>query len=85
MPLKRNPHLTAREADVLAGLLLGYSNKRIAAELNASPLTVKVHVKAIVRKLNVSTRTEAAILIMQTALLEPCPRCGFHRPSRKFK
>ena len=51
----------ARERDVLGCLMAGYSNKVIARELDVCEATVKVHVKAILRKLDVSNRTQAAI------------------------
>lgn len=54
-------NLSAREQDVLCCLMAGYSNKVIARELDVCEATVKVHVKAILRKLDVSNRTQAAI------------------------
>jgi two-component system nitrate/nitrite response regulator NarL len=54
-------NLSARERDVLGCLMAGYSNKVIARELDVCEATVKVHVKAILRKLDVSNRTQAAI------------------------
>lgn len=53
--------LSPRELDVLCCLMAGYSNKVIARELKVCEATVKVHVKAILRKLNVHNRTQAAI------------------------
>ncbi|CCA91960.1 MULTISPECIES: response regulator transcription factor [unclassified Novosphingobium] len=53
--------LSPRELDVLCCLMAGYSNKVIARELMVCEATVKVHVKAILRKLNVHNRTQAAI------------------------
>ncbi|WP_338468413.1 response regulator transcription factor [Novosphingobium sp. ZN18A2] len=53
--------LSPREQDVLRCLIAGYSNKVIARELVVCEATVKVHVKAILRKLKVSNRTQAAI------------------------
>jgi two-component system nitrate/nitrite response regulator NarL len=55
------PVLTSREHDVVRLLHGGASNKRIANELDISPSTVKVHVKTLLRKLNVRTRTQAAL------------------------
>lgn len=55
------PRLSSRERDVLNCLMGGYSNKVIARELDVCEATVKVHVKAILRKLEVSNRTQAAI------------------------
>jgi len=54
-------NLSARERDVLCCLMGGYSNKVIARELDVCEATVKVHVKAILRKLDVSNRTQAAM------------------------
>lgn len=53
---------TAREADVLAALQKGRSNKWIAHHLNLSENTVKVHIRHIMRKLRATNRTEAVIL-----------------------
>lgn len=53
--------LSQRELDVLCGLMAGYANKVIARQLNVCEATVKVHVKAILRKLHVRNRTQAAI------------------------
>ncbi|EJU13674.1 response regulator transcription factor [Novosphingobium sp. 11B] len=53
--------LSQRENDVLCCLMAGYSNKRIARKLFVTEATVKVHVKAILRKLNVANRTQAAM------------------------
>ena len=54
-------NLSARERDVLCCPMAGYSNKVIARELDVCEATVKVHVKAILRKLDVSNRTQAAM------------------------
>jgi two-component system nitrate/nitrite response regulator NarL len=54
-------HLTHRELDVLCCLTAGFSNKLIARQLNVTEATVKVHVKAILRKLKVGNRTQAAM------------------------
>jgi two-component system nitrate/nitrite response regulator NarL len=53
--------LSAREFDVLCCLMAGYSNKVIARQLDVCEATIKVHVKAILRKLKVRNRTQAAI------------------------
>jgi DNA-binding NarL/FixJ family response regulator len=52
---------TGREVQVLAALQQGRSNKWIASELNLSENTVKVYIKHIMRKLNATNRTQAAI------------------------
>jgi DNA-binding CsgD family transcriptional regulator len=59
---KSNPlGLTARESDILCLLAENLTNKEIAARLNISPKTVDHHIVAVLAKLGVSTRREAAI------------------------
>jgi DNA-binding NarL/FixJ family response regulator len=53
-------HLTPRELEVLLSLAQGASNREIGETLTISVRTVKSHVSAILRKLNVTSRTEAA-------------------------
>lgn len=57
--------LTQREQDVLRLLAKGHSNKEIAELLFVSEKTVKTHVANILQKLDVNTRTQAAILANQ--------------------
>jgi DNA-binding NarL/FixJ family response regulator len=57
----RDLGLTARQAQVLALILQGKPNKVICRELGLAEGTVKIHVAAILRALNVSTRTQAVI------------------------
>lgn len=62
--LPRNPEeagLTEREREVLVALTGGGSNKVIARELRISEGTVKVHMKNILKKLHLNSRTEAAV------------------------
>jgi len=54
------PLLTDRQTDVLRRLSAGQSNKTIARDLDLSEKTVKAHVTAIFRALNVINRTQAA-------------------------
>ncbi|MDH7639195.1 response regulator transcription factor [Sphingomonas oryzagri] len=56
--------LSTREVEILACLVAGYSNKIISRQLGISEATVKVHVKAILRKVGVQNRTQAAIWAM---------------------
>jgi DNA-binding NarL/FixJ family response regulator len=62
--------LTPREAQVLEALKRGQANKAIAYELNLSENTVKVHIQRIMRKLQVSNRTEAVVMAQQHAALK---------------
>jgi two-component system nitrate/nitrite response regulator NarL len=55
------PHLSPREQSILQCLIKGYSNKCIARKIDIAEATVKVHVKAILRKIRVQNRTQAAI------------------------
>lgn len=57
--------LTPRQTDVLALLLKGQPNKLIARELGLSVETVKDHVAAVLRALNVSSRTQAVLAVSQ--------------------
>ncbi len=57
--------LTPRQTDVLALLLQGKPNKLIARELNLSVETVKDHVAAVLRALNVNSRTQAVLAVSQ--------------------
>jgi two-component system nitrate/nitrite response regulator NarL len=53
--------LTERELEILGYIAQGMSNKSIAKELNISHDTVKLHVRHILAKLNLSSRVEAAV------------------------
>ena len=57
----RTPQLSPREKVILRCLAEGDSNKSIARKINVTEATVKVHVKAILRKIRVQNRTQAAI------------------------
>jgi DNA-binding NarL/FixJ family response regulator len=61
--------LTAREASVLELLERGLPNKLISYQLGMSPSTVKAHVHNIIVKLNVRSRTEAALIAVRPAHL----------------
>jgi len=61
--------LTTRERDVLVLIAQGRSNKRIALELGISEKTVKTHVGHVLAKLDVTDRTQAAVLAVQAGLV----------------
>lgn len=64
-----NP-LTKREQEILKLVALGKSNPEIADELYITPGTVRVHIHAILHKLNVRDRTQAAVLALQNQYIE---------------
>jgi DNA-binding NarL/FixJ family response regulator len=61
--------LTDRETDVLRLLAEGKANKEIAASLSIGEKTVKTHVSAILGKLGVQSRTQAALYAAQQGLV----------------
>lgn len=61
--------LTPRERDILGHLATGMSNKVIARAAGIGVGTVKFHVKSIMAKLNVCTRTEAAMVAARRGLV----------------
>lgn len=62
--------LTRREREILCHLAAGQSNKVIARELGISDGTVKLHVKSILRKLEVHSRVEAAVIAVERGLCQ---------------
>jgi two-component system nitrate/nitrite response regulator NarL len=67
--------LTPREREILCLLAEGQSNKVIARNLGISDGTVKLHVKAILRKLDVHSRVEAAVMAVENRI---CQRQELH-------
>jgi len=61
--------LTARERDVLAAIAHGRANREIARLLGLSEKTVKTHVSAILTKLGVQDRTQAALYAVRTGMV----------------
>lgn len=70
--------LSAREVEILRCVMTGMANKVISYELGICEATVKVHIKALLRKLRVTNRTQAAIWAVMNGLerFQPMPRAG---------
>jgi two-component system nitrate/nitrite response regulator NarL len=61
LPTTAIPALSERERQIIDGLVKGQSNKTIARAFGIAEATVKVHMKAILRKIPCSNRTQVAI------------------------
>jgi NarL family two-component system response regulator LiaR len=75
-PLERGSsieHLTGREIEVLHLLATGLTNHEIAAQLGITESTVRAHVSSILHKLDLTSRTQAALFALREGLapLEP--------------
>jgi two-component system, NarL family, nitrate/nitrite response regulator NarL len=68
--VKTRNNLSDREIGILRCLVEGDANKVIARKLGIAEATVKVHVKAILRKLHVLNRTQAAIWVVNQGLFD---------------
>ncbi|XSC41943.1 response regulator transcription factor [Bradyrhizobium sp. RDT10] len=83
-----DPRLSPRERSIMRCLIEGDSNKCIARKIEIAEATVKVHIKAILRKIHVQNRTQAAIWgsITRSWQRRPtpawCPR--MRTPAAKF-
>ncbi len=67
---KKPAPLTAREKEVLALAAKGANNKEIAQQLYLMEVTVKSHMNSIFKKLNVTNRTQAVLVAMNSNLTE---------------
>ncbi|MCP2040688.1 two-component system nitrate/nitrite response regulator NarL [Neisseria sp. HSC-16F19] len=63
--------LTPREMEILGHLAAGHSNKIIARKLDLAESTIKVHVQSILRKLELSSRVQAAVYAVQHKVPQP--------------
>ena len=62
--------LTPREFEILRHLAEGQSNKEIARDLGITDGTVKLHVRSILRKLEVRSRVEAAVIAVEERIFQ---------------
>jgi two-component system nitrate/nitrite response regulator NarL len=80
MPMPPDPgihKLSNREAEILGCLMCGDPNKVIAKKLDVAEATIKVHVKAILRKIGAANRTQAAMWAREhLATRGGKPQCG---------
>jgi two-component system nitrate/nitrite response regulator NarL len=60
--------LSPREQEILRGIARGASNKEIGRELGIAETTVKIHVQHILRKLDVASRVQAAVIATENGL-----------------
>jgi DNA-binding CsgD family transcriptional regulator len=67
VPAKSDFSLSDREHEILGLLARGLSNKEIGSKLELSPFTVRNHLAHVFEKLDVRSRTEAAIVYLQFA------------------
>ena len=72
--------LTPRELEILRHLADGQSNKEIARELGITDGTVKLHVRSVLRKLEVRSRVEAAVIAVEERIFQR--RGGASGPER---
>ncbi|MGA5298586.1 response regulator [Nucisporomicrobium flavum] len=65
-----DPQLTPREREVLAAIARGRANREIARQLGLAEKTVKTHVSAILTKLGLQDRTQAALYAVRAGLTD---------------
>jgi DNA-binding NarL/FixJ family response regulator len=65
----RRDRLSERELQVLVGICDGLQNKEIAHGFDIQEVTVKMHVRSIIRKLGAKNRTHAAMIAMDRGLI----------------
>jgi two-component system nitrate/nitrite response regulator NarL len=72
--------LSAREIAILERIVRGDSNKHVARFFKIAEPTVKAHVKAILRKIGASNRTQAAIWALNNGLFNDASGVARHMP-----
>ncbi len=65
--------LTSRQREILQRLVTGETNRQIAHQLGVSEKTIKNMVSVLLSKLEVQSRTEAAVVALQTGLIDHEP------------
>ena len=75
-PGREREKLTPRELEILAALAGGASNKEIARDLGLAESTVKIHVQHVLRKLDLTSRVQAAVYAVEQGLVPRSPGGG---------
>jgi DNA-binding NarL/FixJ family response regulator len=78
------PALSERERQIIDGLIKGQSNKTIARACGITEATVKVHMKAILRKVPCSNRTQVAIWALEHGDVVHAPRMAGMAPNLRL-
>jgi two-component system nitrate/nitrite response regulator NarL len=68
-PAQEKDTLSPREREILGQITKGHSNKQIARNLGVAESTVKIHVQHVLRKLNLSSRVQAAVYAIEQGLV----------------
>lgn len=68
--------LSPRETEIILLLAKGASNKEVARALNVAESTVKIHVQNILKKLNLSSRVQAAVYAVEHGLVQKEEQAG---------
>lgn len=68
--------LSPRETEIILLLAKGASNKEVARALNVAESTVKIHVQNILKKLNLSSRVQAAVYAVEHGLVQREEQAG---------
>lgn len=69
LPAQDLNKLSAREREIIIMLARGVSNKEIARDLDLAESTIKIHVQGILRKLNLTSRVQAAVYAVKNGLV----------------
>jgi two-component system, NarL family, nitrate/nitrite response regulator NarL len=68
-PASKIGQLSPREQEILRGIARGASNKEIGRDLGIAETTVKIHVQHVLRKLDVASRVQAAVIASEHGLV----------------
>lgn len=70
VPEEKKENLSPREKEIITLLARGASNKEVARTLNVAESTVKIHVQNILKKLNLTSRVQAAVYAIEHKLTQ---------------